>query len=198
MKREYHKWFSSELGRDMEMLIFGHDGLPAVVFPTSQARFYEFEDRGMVAAVQDRIENIRRGTALDPKSIFYVPVQESPAELRRVIDGVLAVMYNSSIEYYRDLGRHAKKKRSRGIIPQPTLPPTSGTSSALSLSDWNFRYDFKAGILAEFRQEADRDGFLGAFLRLRRNDAGDQAAGHQQGFDKIRCHADSSSRYPVR
>jgi hypothetical protein len=105
--------------------------------------------------VQDRIENIRRGTALDPKSIFYIPVQESPAELRRVLDGILTVIYNSSMEYYRDLGRHAKKKRSRGFVPQPTLPPTSGTSRTLSLPDWSFRYDFKAAVLSEFRQETD-------------------------------------------
>ena len=56
LNREYHCWHSHELGRDMEMLIFGHGGLPAVVFPTSQARFYEFEDRGMVAAVADKLE----------------------------------------------------------------------------------------------------------------------------------------------
>jgi esterase/lipase superfamily enzyme len=59
MKREYHKWFSPSLGRDMEMLVFGHDGLPVIVFPTSQGRFYEFEDRGMVAAISDKIMNHR-------------------------------------------------------------------------------------------------------------------------------------------
>lgn len=58
MRREYHKWYSPELGREMELLVFGHDGLPAIVYPTSQARFYEFEDRGMVAAVAG---NIHRG-----------------------------------------------------------------------------------------------------------------------------------------
>ena len=26
MNREYHKWFSPRLGRDMEMLVFGHGG----------------------------------------------------------------------------------------------------------------------------------------------------------------------------
>ncbi len=52
MKREYHKWWSPSLERDMEMLVLGHDGLPAVVFPASQGRFYEFEDRGMVDAVR--------------------------------------------------------------------------------------------------------------------------------------------------
>jgi esterase/lipase superfamily enzyme len=55
MKREYRRWFSHELGREMEMLVFGDRGLPAIVFPTSQGRFYEFEDRGMVSAVADKI-----------------------------------------------------------------------------------------------------------------------------------------------
>jgi esterase/lipase superfamily enzyme len=40
----------------MELLVFGHGGLPTIVFPTSCGRFYEFEERGMVAAVQGAIE----------------------------------------------------------------------------------------------------------------------------------------------
>jgi esterase/lipase superfamily enzyme len=56
MKRQYYKWFSSAPGRDMEMLVFGHEGLPVVVFPTSQGRFYEFEDCGMVGAIENKIE----------------------------------------------------------------------------------------------------------------------------------------------
>ena len=56
MNREYHKWYSPRLGRDMELLVFGHAGLPVLVFPTSGGRFYEFEDRGMIGAVWDRIE----------------------------------------------------------------------------------------------------------------------------------------------
>jgi esterase/lipase superfamily enzyme len=59
MKREWHKWHSERLGRDMELLVFGHDGLPAVVFPTSQGRFFEFEDRGMIDAVRDKLEGGR-------------------------------------------------------------------------------------------------------------------------------------------
>jgi len=57
MNREYHKWFSGRLGRDMEMLIFGHSGTPIIVFPTSQGRFFEYEDRGMIATLGDRISN---------------------------------------------------------------------------------------------------------------------------------------------
>jgi len=40
----------------MELLVFGHAGPAAVVFPTSSGRFFDFEDRGMVAALADRIE----------------------------------------------------------------------------------------------------------------------------------------------
>ena len=48
MNREYHKGFSRELNREMEMLVFGHGGHPLIVFPTSLAPFFEWEDRRMI------------------------------------------------------------------------------------------------------------------------------------------------------
>ncbi|MEZ4634565.1 MAG: alpha/beta hydrolase-fold protein [Caldilineaceae bacterium] len=39
----------------MELLIFGHAGARALVFPTSRGRFFEFEDRGMVGALADQL-----------------------------------------------------------------------------------------------------------------------------------------------
>lgn len=56
MRRVYHRWHSPSLGHDMELLEFGHAGLPLLVFPTSMGRFYEYEDRGMVGALADKIE----------------------------------------------------------------------------------------------------------------------------------------------
>lgn len=56
MVREYHKWCSNRLSREMELLVFGRAGLPLVVFPTSGGRFFEFEDRGMVAALAGKID----------------------------------------------------------------------------------------------------------------------------------------------
>lgn len=56
MNREYHKWWSPRLGRDMELLVFGHAGLPVMVFPTSGGRYYEFEDRSMVASLGGKID----------------------------------------------------------------------------------------------------------------------------------------------
>jgi esterase/lipase superfamily enzyme len=40
----------------MELLVFGHGGTPLVVFPTSQGRFYEYEDRGMIDAVRWKLD----------------------------------------------------------------------------------------------------------------------------------------------
>jgi len=50
MHREFSKWFSPSLHRNMEMLIFGHGGAPLLVFPSSMGRFFEYEDRGMIQA----------------------------------------------------------------------------------------------------------------------------------------------------
>lgn len=56
MRREYQRWFSRTLGRDMEMLVFGHGGRPVIVFPTSMGAFFEYEDRGMVGALAGKLD----------------------------------------------------------------------------------------------------------------------------------------------
>ena len=56
MHRAYHKWHSPALQRDMELLVFGNAGIRALVFPTSMGRFYDWEDRGLVAALAARLE----------------------------------------------------------------------------------------------------------------------------------------------
>lgn len=48
MNREYHKWLSPSLNRDMELLVFGHGGKPILVFPTSMGRFFDYENRRMI------------------------------------------------------------------------------------------------------------------------------------------------------
>lgn len=52
MQFEYLKQYSTQLGRDMEMNIYGHGGLPLLVFPTSMGRFNQFADSGMIAATE--------------------------------------------------------------------------------------------------------------------------------------------------
>ena len=57
MNREHHRWYSPSLGRDMDLLVFGHAGARLLVFPTSKGKFYEWEDRGMMQAMGESIEN---------------------------------------------------------------------------------------------------------------------------------------------
>jgi esterase/lipase superfamily enzyme len=54
--REHTRWYSPSLGRDMDMLIHGHGGARVLVFPTSQGRFFEWEDRGMTRALDEHLE----------------------------------------------------------------------------------------------------------------------------------------------
>jgi len=56
MNREHHRWYSSSLGRDMELLVFGHAGARVLVFPTSQGRYFQWEDTGMVAELSEHLE----------------------------------------------------------------------------------------------------------------------------------------------
>src|SRR4051812_35038950 len=56
MRRDYHNWFSSRLGRHMELLAYGQSGTPVLVFPTSQGKFYEYENAGMIHAIWQKIE----------------------------------------------------------------------------------------------------------------------------------------------
>ncbi|MBE7171918.1 MAG: esterase family protein [Williamsia sp.] len=57
MNREYHKWFSAGLQRDMELLIFGDRGRAVLFFPTRTARFYDYENWRIVEALRHRIDN---------------------------------------------------------------------------------------------------------------------------------------------
>ncbi len=57
MQRDYIKEYSHHLGRDMEILHFGHAGRTLLVFPTSMGRFFQWEDFGLVGALGDLIES---------------------------------------------------------------------------------------------------------------------------------------------
>jgi len=56
MKRDYRKWWSPALERDMELLVFGEGGSPVLVFPTSMGRFYQWEDFKMIDHMAARID----------------------------------------------------------------------------------------------------------------------------------------------
>ena len=55
MNREYHRWYSPRLHRDMELLVFGHAGAKVLVFPTRDGNFYEYENLGLVKSLKHKI-----------------------------------------------------------------------------------------------------------------------------------------------
>lgn len=59
MQISYHKSDSRHLGRPMEYKRYGHAGRPMVVFPTSNGRFFQYEDSGAVAALSQFIDDGR-------------------------------------------------------------------------------------------------------------------------------------------
>ncbi len=40
----------------MELFVFGHSGMPVIVFPTSMGRFFDYENRHMIDVRRDRYE----------------------------------------------------------------------------------------------------------------------------------------------
>ncbi|MFC0214560.1 esterase family protein [Paenibacillus chartarius] len=59
MNIAYHKSYSSFLHRDMEYKVYGDRGKPVLVFPTSCGRFYQYEDSGMIGALEREINEGR-------------------------------------------------------------------------------------------------------------------------------------------
>ncbi|KIW31577.1 uncharacterized protein PV07_03211 [Cladophialophora immunda] len=103
--------------------------------------------------LEERFSTIRRATGLDGKSIYFLAHNSSPTEINASVNSVLSSLHPACVEYYRDLSKHARRKRNRSAAPQPTVQP--GSSHILSLQGWNVRYEFKLGAFAEFRQEMD-------------------------------------------
>lgn len=59
MQTEVAAWHSPALGQNMELKAYGWRGRPVLVFPTSGGRFHEYEDFGMIRALQPFLEEGR-------------------------------------------------------------------------------------------------------------------------------------------
>ncbi|PYH82098.1 hypothetical protein BO82DRAFT_431935 [Aspergillus uvarum CBS 121591] len=142
---------------------------------------------------EDRVASIRRATNLDQKSLFLLPSDATPMELKEFAVSLLSHLQPSVIEYYRDLSKHARRKRNRGTIPPPTAPPTSGTSQTLSSQGWNVRYEFKLGIFAEFRREIDAAlrNYESAYETLFGQEVFESIAGWNPRFNDARLLGDA-------
>ena len=154
-----------------------------------------------VPEITDRLANLRRTTGLDPKtSLFFLPPHATSADVRNFARTVLSSIQPLCAEYYRDLSKHARRKRGRGATPPPTVPPFRGTSQTLPSQGWSVRYDFKLGVFAEFRQEMETAvrHFEAAYDALLGSDVFESIASWSPRWNEARLLADALSIRAIR
>ena len=104
--------------------------------------------------LEERLSSIRRLTSLDSKTgLFFMPPLSSQTEIASFVQSLMTTLQPLCIEYYRDLTKHARRKKTRGGPPASVVSPVG--SQSLSTPGWNVRYEVKQGVFAEFRQEMD-------------------------------------------
>lgn len=59
MQRDYHRWYSSRLEREMGIVVYGHYGRPLLAFPTSGGDEWEQEGQGMIRTLTPYLEQGR-------------------------------------------------------------------------------------------------------------------------------------------
>ncbi|EGP91847.1 uncharacterized protein MYCGRDRAFT_67605 [Zymoseptoria tritici IPO323] len=95
---------------------------------------------------EERLAAIKRATGLQ---VFFMPPISAKAEMATFVQGIMATLQPSCIEYYRELTKHARRKKARGA-PPPQSSQHGG--AAPSASAWSVRYELKQGVFEEFTQ----------------------------------------------
>ncbi len=54
---EEHRWESPGLHREMALRVYGHWGVPFIVFPCSRGRYFDYEGMGMIDAISSFIND---------------------------------------------------------------------------------------------------------------------------------------------
>ena len=98
--------------------------------------------------LEQRIENIRKSARLDSNNAFFLPIDVPRTGLAGFTESVLSSLRPQCTEYYRDLTRHARRKRDKGTSMR-------NPSQSLPKLGWIYRYEYKLGIFAELRNEMD-------------------------------------------
>lgn len=83
------------------MLVFGHSGFPVIAFPTSNARYYELKDFGLIGSAHELIESgrikIYCPDAIDSQSWYNNSIH--PADRVKTHMGYENLIINDVIEY---------------------------------------------------------------------------------------------------
>ena len=149
--------FSPSLGKDMNMMIYGHGGVPFLAFPTQDAMCCQFEDFGVIDRIRDYLEDGR---------IQLFVVDTVDAESWSARDGDKAWRAERQEQYYRYIVNQ--------VIPlmrqeNGGLPITMGMSIGADHAAITFlrRPDLFGGMLAlsgVYNADYFFDGFMNPTL----------------------------------
>ena len=103
--------------------------------------------------LDDRIASIKKGSKLDGPGLFFLRADSTPEDIDRLVSSFLISLKPLCAEYYRDLTRHARRKRDKNANPTTTTMPGWGKIQGLPRKGWVARYEYKLGVFAEFRDE---------------------------------------------
>jgi esterase/lipase superfamily enzyme len=154
VQREHHAWDSPILGRPMELLWFGHAGRPMIWFPTSQGRFFQNEDFGLVGAVGDRIEagelQVVCVDSIDGESLYAE--WKHPADRLRRHDAYDRYLASEVVGFIRD--------RVGGGVRVGTLGASFGAYHAVN---FGFRHPDLVDKVVGFSGKYDIHSFLDGY-----------------------------------
>lgn len=161
-------------------------------------------DRSILQApeLDERITSIRRATSLDSKNgLFFMPPMATSEEITVFVANMLTTLRPVCFEHYRELTKHARRKKTRSSVPSTPSTPTLAASQVLSPSGWNVRYEVKQGVFAEFRQEVETaERHYAQAIQELCDEGGifDMAAGWSQRWDEARLLCDILAMRMVR
>lgn len=103
VKEEYHKWFTEYLEREFEMLVFGNNGYPVLLFPGAKGKFFQPKDEGLIESATQLIEEgkikVYCPDSIDADSWFNWSIQ--PADRVKTHNGYENVILNDVIEFIK-------------------------------------------------------------------------------------------------
>lgn len=160
MYREEYTHYSQCLGKEMHMMIYGHDGLPFLAFPTQDSLCHNYEDFGMIDTLSDYIEQGRI-------RLFVVDTVDSESWSPKGWDNSFRAQRQE--QYFRYISEEAMPvilERTNGRLPI-TTGCSMGANHALIL--FLRRPELFSGVLAlsgVYDSDVFFDGWMDAVLYM--------------------------------
>ena len=152
MNREYHHWVSPNLGRSMETLVFGYAGAPVLVFPTTMGRFFQYEDFGMVAALESKLD-------AGMVQLFCPDSVDAESWYNRAVPPRQRVLRYQDYEHYI-LNEYIPFIRTRNQGPLLVTGTSFGAYHAVNFA---FRYPWMVRKLVALSGRYDIKGFMNGY-----------------------------------